>query len=359
MEQDFAARPGVAVVTGATGGIGSAVARMLVARGCAVVLAYRSDAAAAAALAAELNGISPADTDTTRARVTHRGATQPDATQPGATQPDATQTGAAHTGATQPDATQPDATQPGAAHTGAAQARAAQTGTAQTDTAHTGAAHTGAAHTGAKTADGRVLEAGAATERRAIAVCADLTDPAACAALIGGAGEVHTLVHAAGPHVPMMHLSTIAPERFAEQVAQDVLATFNIVRAALPALRASRGSIVAVTTAATRRFPVRDGLSAVPKGAVESLMRGVAAEEGRFGVRANCVGPGMLTDGMAARLMAGGDLNEHALAVTRSNIPLHTFGTAADIAEAVCFLASDRAKFISGQKLDVDGGYAA
>ncbi|MER7276350.1 SDR family oxidoreductase [Dactylosporangium sp. NPDC000244] len=67
----------------------------------------------------------------------------------------------------------------------------------------------------------------------------------------------------------------------------------------------------------------------------------------------------MLTDGMAARLMAGGDLNELALAVTRSNIPLRTFGTAADIAEAMCFLASDRAKFISGQKLDVDGGYAA
>jgi NAD(P)-dependent dehydrogenase (short-subunit alcohol dehydrogenase family) len=156
----------------------------------------------------------------------------------------------------------------------------------------------------------------------------------------------------------MMHLSRVTPERFAEQVAQDVLAAFNVVHAALPALRASRGNLVAVTTAATRRFPVRDGLSAVPKGAVEALVRGIAAEEGRFGVRANCVGPGMLTDGMATRLMASGDLDEHALAATRANIPLRTFGTAADVAEAVCFLASDRARFISGQKLDVDGGYA-
>ncbi|WP_433087755.1 SDR family NAD(P)-dependent oxidoreductase [Dactylosporangium sp. CA-052675] len=334
MEQDFSARPGVAVVTGATGGIGSAVARMLVARGCAVVLAYRSDADAAAALAAELNATDPAATGTTRTDTTRTGAVQP--------------------GTTRTDAGQPGGVQPGTTRTDAG-----QPGTTRTDAAQPGAVQPGATRTDANTADERVHETGATRKRRATAVRADLTDPAACAALIGAAGEVHTLVHAAGPHVPMMHLSTIAPERFAEQVAQDVLATFNIVRAALPALRASRGSIVAVTTAATRRFPVRDGLSAVPKGAVESLMRGIAAEEGRFGVRANCVGPGMLTDGMAARLIADGDLHEHALAVTRSNIPLRTFGTAADIAEAVCFLASDRARFISGQKLDVDGGYAA
>jgi NAD(P)-dependent dehydrogenase (short-subunit alcohol dehydrogenase family) len=65
----------------------------------------------------------------------------------------------------------------------------------------------------------------------------------------------------------------------------------------------------------------------------------------------------MLTDGMAARLIASGELDDDALAITRRNIPLRRFGTATDVAEAVCFLASDRADFISGQKLDVDGGW--
>ncbi|GAA0949002.1 hypothetical protein GCM10009558_064820 [Virgisporangium aurantiacum] len=155
----------------------------------------------------------------------------------------------------------------------------------------------------------------------------------------------------------MIHLSRVTPEQFRDQLTADAVGFFTLVSAVLPALRESRGSLVAVTTAATRRYPVRDGLSAGPKGAIEALVRGIAAEEGRFGVRANCVGPGMTTDGMAVRLIANGDLDDAALDAARNNIPLGRFGTADDVAAAVTFLASEQARYITGQKLDVDGGY--
>ena len=189
----------------------------------------------------------------------------------------------------------------------------------------------------------------------------DLTDRDAAESIVTGLDElggIHTLVHAAGPPVPQVHLSRVDPGTFEAHLVGETAAFFNVVQPALASLRSHRGSIVAVTSAATDRYAIRDGLSAGPKAAIETLIKALAAEEGRFGVRANAVGPGMLSDGMAERLMTEGHYSERDLEVAASNIALRAFGTAADVAEAVCFLVSERAGYISGQVLNVDGGYS-
>lgn len=194
------------------------------------------------------------------------------------------------------------------------------------------------------------------------AAAVDLTDSGAVHSfltdVVARTGGIHTVVHAAGPLVPMVHLSRVPPAEYAAALAGEAVSFFTVVHQALPMLREQHGSVVAVTTAATSRYPVRDGLSAGTKGSVDALVRAFAAEEGRFGVRFNAVGPGMLVDGMASTLMESGQLDDEALAVTRRNIPLRRFGTAADIAHAVRYLASDEANFVTGQKLDIDGGYS-
>lgn len=191
----------------------------------------------------------------------------------------------------------------------------------------------------------------------------DITDIPGCADLIekivAEHGRLDVLVHAAGPHIPQVHLSKLSPETLRDQMNSDALGFFNIVHPALPALRESRGSVVAVTSAGTLRYPARDGLSVIPKAAVEMMVKGLAVEEGRFGVRVNAVGPGMTTAGMAVRLRAEGDLDDYALSTAEQNIPLRSFGDGDDIAAAVFFLAGPEADYITGQKIDVDGGYSA
>ena len=116
--------------------------------------------------------------------------------------------------------------------------------------------------------------------------------------------------------------------------------------------------MIATVTPALRRPTTRDILSAGPKAAIEALMRHTAVEEGRFGVRANCVGVGLLQDGMYHALKASGDFDDRYITASLKNLPLGRMGTAAEIADAVSFLASDKAAYITGQTLMVDGGYA-
>lgn len=188
----------------------------------------------------------------------------------------------------------------------------------------------------------------------------DLLDPIAVDAMVSAVVEQHgridAVVHAAGPYVPQRFVSSFTSDQFRSHVDAELNAFFELVRSTLPHLRESSGSLTAVTSLALRRFPTRDALSSVPKGGIQALVHAVAVEEGRFGVRANTVGPGVLSDGMGVQLASSGDVPPAMRDRVIREVPLGRLGTGAEVAAVVAFFAADAA-YVTGQWIDVDGGY--
>lgn len=171
-----------------------------------------------------------------------------------------------------------------------------------------------------------------------------------------GAGRLAGIVHAAGPAIPQTWFSKVTSDQWSGLVAAEIQAFFNLLHLALPRLRDSGGgSIVAVTSAGAARVIPGDALSAVPKAAIEMLIRQVAREEGRFKIRANCVAPGIIDAGLG-RAAQRDHYTPQLWESQRAALPLRRFGSAASVAEAIAWLVSDRADYVTGQTLIVDGG---
>ena len=194
------------------------------------------------------------------------------------------------------------------------------------------------------------------------AVQVDLADAAQVEALYARATELHGhvahTVYAAGPHFDFNFIGQIPNEQWHQVVSADINGGFHFIQSAVRTFRAQKrgGNLVAVITSAVERFPIADAMSAAPKAALEMLVRGVAKESGRFGIRANCVGPGWINAGLGKKSMEE-KLDAKTLDTMRTKtIPLQRFGEGDDIANAVLFLCSQQAGYISGQSLAVDGG---
>jgi NAD(P)-dependent dehydrogenase (short-subunit alcohol dehydrogenase family) len=166
-------------------------------------------------------------------------------------------------------------------------------------------------------------------------------------------GPVNHLVCGAAGNFPCP-AEALSAGGFKAVVDIDLLGSFNASRAAFEQLKETRGSILFISAGqAYIPYPLQAHVGAAKAG-VDHLMRNLALEWGRFGIRCNSIAPGPIegTEGMQ-RLAPGDEAFHDRL---RAAIPLGRYGTVEDIGQAAVFLASPLAAYITGTLLVVDGG---
>jgi len=147
------------------------------------------------------------------------------------------------------------------------------------------------------------------------------------------------------------------PEELQRVVATHALGPHHVCRLALPSMRTRpRSDIVMVSSAATSAMAANGAPYNMGKAALEALARTLAHEELRNGIHVNTVAPGLVDTEMGRRLVkAGGVTDIHTL---DARMPFGRVCTPDDIANVVCWLCTEEAGYVTGQRIQVDGGSA-
>jgi len=191
-----------------------------------------------------------------------------------------------------------------------------------------------------------------------LGVACDITQPEQCAAVAQAAiarfGRLDGMVNCAGISQPHDSL-TLPPGDWARMVDVQLNGAFYLAQACAQQMAAG-GKIVFITsTNAEAAFPRRAAYCCAKAG-VAMLTKVLAIEWAEKGIRVNAVGPAYVATEMTQRNIAAGNVNE---AQIKARIPLGRLAKPADVADAVAFLLSDQASFITGHSLYVDGGWLA
>jgi NAD(P)-dependent dehydrogenase (short-subunit alcohol dehydrogenase family) len=193
----------------------------------------------------------------------------------------------------------------------------------------------------------------------AIFVACDIANPEHCEgaarAAIDQFGRLDGLVNCAGISRPHDSIS-VPPADWSRMVDVQLNGAFYIAQACARRMWSEGGSIVFITsTNAEAAFPRRASYCSAKAG-VAMLTKVLAIEWAEKRIRVNAVGPAYVATEMTQRNIAAGNLNE---AQIKARIPLGRLAQPGDVADAVSFLLSDQAGFITGQSLYVDGGWLA
>lgn len=181
---------------------------------------------------------------------------------------------------------------------------------------------------------------------------ADVSDPGEAEALVKSSGGAGVLVLNAGISL-VKQIQDTTPEDWRRLFSVNVDGAYNVIRAALPdMLREHWGRIIIISSMWGIRGASCEAAYSAAKAALIGLSKALAKELGPSGITVNCLCPGVIDTDMNRAL------GEETLRSLAEDTPLMRLGKPEDVANAVLFLASDAASFITGQVISVDGGYA-
>lgn len=206
------------------------------------------------------------------------------------------------------------------------------------------------------------LEAGTAVVPLACDVASATSVDSAWAAIASETPAVDILVASAGILGPATSIAECSLEDWDDVQAVNARGTFLAARKAVAMMRAGGGAIVTIASTAGLAGSAVLGPYSASKGAVVLMTRSLALAHAADGIRVNCVCPGSIETGMLEATFAAAGAQERS-AERRSaylgRIPFGRFGRPEEVAEAVLFLASDAASYITGVAIPVDGGRLA
>jgi len=195
--------------------------------------------------------------------------------------------------------------------------------------------------------------------QKALAIQADVSDPsqvtAAVERVLEEFGRIDVLVHAAGAMGNWKTVREMEAEEWRRYIDVDLNGAFYVISSVLRPMQAQGGGvIVAISSIATQMCQARNAQGAAAKAGMEALIRVVAREEGRNGIRVNAVAVGLTETDMAnvAFERWGPEVSKRIV----SGIPLGRIGTPEEVAEFAAFLASDEGAYFTGKVLQIDGG---
>jgi NAD(P)-dependent dehydrogenase (short-subunit alcohol dehydrogenase family) len=187
----------------------------------------------------------------------------------------------------------------------------------------------------------------------------DVTSPEACHALAGRVasevGNIDLLVNNAGIIIREGTASSNAASNWKKTIDVNVHGTFNVTHAWLPAIKATKGSIINIASIAAYAGQGGSLGYSPSKGAIKMFTQSLAAELAPLGVRVNALAPGVIETPMTAATLE----NPGRLVSFMARIPMGRVGQTEDLVGPVIFLASDMARYVTGITLPVDGGFLA